>query len=215
MMKKIIVVISLMLCYKTEAQIPIIGTIIAKVIKAIDLKVQRMQNEVLALQNVQRNIENGLHKLKLNEIADWSVKQKKLYEDYFKELRVVKKSIAEKTRIRTLVDQQLAIAGNYTKIMQAAPGLFNVQEKQEIQTRCDLLLQRSLHALDQAEIVSAGNYTSMTDEARLGILDDATGTMLRAAKEMLSLRQSVLQENKRRIDERNGIESMKKLCRVK
>jgi hypothetical protein len=215
MMKKIIVVISLMLCFKTEAQIPIIGTIIAKVIKAIDLKVQRMQNEVLALQNVQRNIENGLHKLKLNEIADWSAKQKKLYEDYFKELRVVKKSIAEKTRIRTLVDQQLTIAGDYTKVMQATPVLFNVRERKEIQARCDLLLQKSLHALDQAEMVSAGNNTSMPDEARLGMLDDATGTMLQAAKEMEIFRQSVLQENKRRIGERNGIESMKKLYSVK
>ncbi len=78
---------------KARAQIPIAGTIISKVVKAIDLKVQRLQNETLVLQNVQKIIENKLYALKLAEISDWSLKQKELYRNYFDELKRVKPAV--------------------------------------------------------------------------------------------------------------------------
>ncbi len=90
-MKKILVLFCVLgWSVAIEAQIPIIGTIISEVIKAFDIQVQRLQNEALWMQNIQKNIENDLHKLKLEEIRDWSEKQKALYQDYFTELQTVK-----------------------------------------------------------------------------------------------------------------------------
>jgi conjugation system TraG family ATPase len=72
-----------------QAQVPVVGTIV----KAIDLKVQQLQNEALVLQNLQKLIENKLHELKLAEISSWSQKQKDLYRQYFDELKQVRPSI--------------------------------------------------------------------------------------------------------------------------
>ena len=80
----------LLLTVSLQAQIPIVGTVISKVVKAIDLKVQRLQNETLVLQNIQKKIENKLHTLKMAEIAGWTQKQKAIYEHYFEELGQVK-----------------------------------------------------------------------------------------------------------------------------
>jgi len=80
----------LLLTVSLQAQIPIVGTVISKVVKAIDLKVQRLQNETLVLQNIQKKIENKLHALKMAEIAGWTQKQKAIYEHYFEELGQVK-----------------------------------------------------------------------------------------------------------------------------
>jgi len=80
----------LLLSVSLDAQIPIVGTVISKVVKAIDLKVQKLQNETLFLQNVQKRMENKLHELKLAEISGWSQKQKDLYQQYFAEFKQVK-----------------------------------------------------------------------------------------------------------------------------
>ena len=83
----------LLACSLLPAQVPVAGTVLSKVIKAIDLKVQAIQNETLVLQNIQRVIENNLHLQKLAEISDWSFKQKELYRKYFEELSAVKPAV--------------------------------------------------------------------------------------------------------------------------
>ncbi len=74
---------------ETKAQIPIADIIkaaVIKVIKAVDLQVQRLQNKTIWLQNAQKALENEMSQLKLNEIKDWVGKQRKLYDDYYQEL---------------------------------------------------------------------------------------------------------------------------------
>src|SRR5476651_2339235 len=71
----------------------VIKLTITKVIKAIDLKVQRMQNQTIWLQNAQKVLENELSKLKLAEIAGWSGKQQQLYGNYYSELGQIKSYI--------------------------------------------------------------------------------------------------------------------------
>jgi len=61
-----------------QAQIPIaeiIKAAVKKVIKAVDLQIQRNQNKVIWLQNAQKTLENTMSKLKLDEITDWVDKQ--------------------------------------------------------------------------------------------------------------------------------------------
>src|SRR3954462_6349488 len=66
---------------------------IKKVIKAVDLKIQRLQNQTIWLQNAQKVIENTMSVVKLNEITDWVEKQRVLYKDYYNELWQVKNVI--------------------------------------------------------------------------------------------------------------------------
>lgn len=93
--KSLVFAVLLIFSISANAQLPIIGEVISKAIKAIDLKVQRLQNKVLVIQNAQKVLENKLHAMKLAEISNWSYKQKQLYERYFNELGQVKRSIQE------------------------------------------------------------------------------------------------------------------------
>jgi hypothetical protein len=79
----------LLLAISGFGQVPVLGPII----KAIDLKVQQLQNETLVLQNLQKQIENKLHAMKLAEISEWSQKQKFLFKEYYAELGQVRPAL--------------------------------------------------------------------------------------------------------------------------
>src|SRR4051812_41102799 len=89
--------------HKSEAQIPVLEIIkqaVTKVIKAVDLKIQRLQNKTIWLQNAQKTLENKMQELKLGEISDWVERQRKLYSDYYEELWKVKTAIAYYQKVR-------------------------------------------------------------------------------------------------------------------
>ena len=115
-MKKILAVVGLSMCcmflpiQESKAQIPIVDIIkaaVKKVIKAIDLQMQRLQNKTIWLQNAQKTLENKMSQLKLNEIKDWVEKQRKLYDDYFKELWKVKAALAYYNRVKDIIERQV------------------------------------------------------------------------------------------------------------
>src|ERR1700750_1453145 len=86
---------------------------VGRVIRAIDLQVQRMQNKTIWLQNAQKALENQLSKLKLTEISDWSQKQKELYGKYYDELWQVKSVIAYYGRIKDMTEKQAGLMKQY------------------------------------------------------------------------------------------------------
>ena len=101
---------------KASAQIAVAEVIkagVKKVIKAVDLKVQRLQNETIWLQNTQKVLENQLSKLKLAEISDWAGRQKELYGKYYNELWEIKTTITYYHRIKDLTAKQVAIVDEY------------------------------------------------------------------------------------------------------
>src|SRR5687768_6570419 len=121
-MKKLLAMAGLICCLtvmpiqKTEAQIPILEIIkqgIKKVIIAVDLKIQRLQNKTIWLQNAQKTLENTMSKLKLDEISDWVEKQRKLYADYFNELWKVKAALTYYHRVKEIIEGQVQMVGEY------------------------------------------------------------------------------------------------------
>jgi hypothetical protein len=161
---------------KTQAQIPIaeiIKAAVKKVIKAADLKIQRLQNKTIWLQNAQKTLENKMSQLKLNEIKDWVQKQKKLYEDYFQELWKVKSAIANYKRVKDIIEQQLAMVNEY----KGAWNLFR-QDKNFTAEELDYMLtiytgmmDESLKNIDQLFMVVNAYATQMTDAKRLEIIN--------------------------------------------
>src|SRR5687768_13716432 len=92
----VLVCVLLSINIRVHAQAGVVEAIkagIVKVIKAIDLKIQRLQNETIWLQNAQKTVENALSEAKLQEIGDWVEKQRTLYADYFDELQQVRSVI--------------------------------------------------------------------------------------------------------------------------
>src|ERR1700728_3810870 len=93
----------------------VISSTVGRVIRAIDLEVQRMQNQTIWLQNAQKALENQLSQLKLSEISDWSQKQKNLFSSYYNELWQIKTAIAYYSRINEFTEKKVFFDNSYTK----------------------------------------------------------------------------------------------------
>jgi len=157
----------------------VIKAAIKKVIKAIDLKIQRLQNNTIWLQNAQKTIENQLSKLKLNEISDWTEKQRKLYATYYDELVKVKAMLATYQRIKDLTETQTAIVKEYHWAM----ALFNKDkhftpdELTHMESVYKGILEESIKNLDQIFIVVNSFKTQMSDAKRLELINGAAARM--------------------------------------
>jgi len=174
-MKKLIVIILLLVATNNQAQYQIVTMVIKKVIKAIDLKVQRMQNNTIWLQNAQKTIENELSKFRLNEISNWSEKQRSLYEDYYQELWKVKSTIAYYQRIKELTVKQVGMVSEYQrawKLFQSDKH-FKPDEIIQMQRVYAGILDASAKNLDQIMLVINPGKTQMSDQQRLEAINQA------------------------------------------
>ncbi len=158
-----------------DAQIAVVEVIkvgVKKVIKAVDLKIQRLQNRTIWLQNAQKVLENQLSKLKLDEIADWTEKQKELYGKYYQELWEIKSAISYYKRIKDMTLKQAAIVDEYKWAWNLfrQDKHFTADELQYMQKVYSGIMDESLKNLDQLLLVVSSFKTQMSDGKRLEII---------------------------------------------
>ena len=217
-MKKIFLIVFLMAgtAKIASAQIVILE-IIKAAINAADLVVQQIQNETIVLQNAQKELENIMTKLDLDDITDWVQKTKNLYSEYYNELATVKQIISGYDKIKSLVAIQAAIVSQY----KSAYALFK-QDKHFSANELDYManvysgiLDQSLKNLDQALLVINALTTSMTDAQRLNIINSASNGMQKDYDDLkrfnnqnvqLSLQRGAAQGNIDEVKEMYGLE---------
>jgi hypothetical protein len=174
-MKKSVVILLLLCSTGAFAQYQIVTTVIKKVIKAIDLKVQRMQNQTIWLQNAQKIIENELSEFRLNEISGWSDKQQTLYAGYYKELSRVKSTITYYQRIKDLRLKQAGMVSEYRRAWSLfkSDKHFRPEEIDQMQSVYLGILDASAKNLDQIMLALNPGRTQMTDQQRLEMINQA------------------------------------------
>ncbi|MEP7375299.1 MAG: conjugal transfer protein TraI [Chitinophagaceae bacterium] len=221
-MKKLWVMTGLMLCcmilpvQKSEAQIPVLEIIkqgIKKVIKAVDLKIQRLQNKTIWLQNAQKTLENTMSKLKLDEISAWVERQRKLYADYYDELWKVKAALTYYHRVKEIIQGQVQMVGEY----KAAWALFR-QDKNFTADELDYInniytgmFDESLKSIDQLFLVVNVFAIQMSDAKRLEIINNVSDNL---EQQFLDLKEFNTQNKMisvQRASEKGEIEYVKKL----
>ena len=154
----------------------VIKLTVKRVIKAIDLKVQRMQNKTIWLQNAQKVLENELSKVKLTEISGWTEGQKQLYSGYYTELWKIKSVVAYYQRIKDVTLKQAALVVQYKR----AWGLFQKdnhfrsEEINYMQKVYSGILDASIQNLDQILLVINSFKTQMSDAERLELINHAS-----------------------------------------
>ena len=221
-MKKILAILGLMCCcmflpmQETKAQIPIYDIIkaaVKKVIKAIDLQVQRLQNKTIGLQNTQRALENKMSKLKLDEIRNWVEKQRKLYEDYFQELRKVKTVLAYYQRVKDIIRRQKQIVNEY----KAAWALFR-QDKNFTNDELDYMyniytgmLDESLKSIEQLSLVVNSFATQMNDAKRLEIINTVSDNLEQQFRDLKEFNNQNKMISLQRASEKGDIEYVRRL----
>lgn len=162
---------------KTAAMpiLEIVKAVTKKVIKAIDLGIQRLQNKTIWLQNAQEQIENTLSKLKLNEISDWTKKQRDLYKNYYEELQKVKSIITYYQRIKEISSKQTRLIAEYEKAWNLfkKDDHFKVSELEYMEKVYDGILEESMKNIDQIFLIIESFSTQMSDLKRLEIINAA------------------------------------------
>jgi hypothetical protein len=201
---------------KIKAQIPVFEIIkqgVTKVIVAVDLKIQRLQNKVIWLQNAQKTLENAMSKLQLDEIGDLVEKQRMLYADYFDELHRVKTVLTYYQRVRDIIEQQIQMVNEY----KGAWALFK-QDKNFTAEELDYMfnvytgmIDESSKNIDQLFLVINAFVTEMSDAKRLEIINTVAVNVEQNLMDLKEFNEQNKMISLQRATEKNDIEYVKKL----
>ena len=194
----------------------IVKAVTKKVIKAIDLRIQKLQNKTIWLQNAQKKIENVLSKLKLDEISDWTKKQKDLYKGYYEELAKVKSIITYYQRIKDITKKQTRLVGEYERAWNLfkQDTHFKESEIQYMERVYSGILEESLKNIDQIFLILDSFTTQMSDLKRLEIINKAAAeidanyddiTLFNQQNVMLSLQRAKTEADVNRVKQFYGI----------
>ncbi|MNS18366.1 hypothetical protein D3C72_500570 [compost metagenome] len=185
MKKKLIVLMVCLLLVGTSARpaekvavlpiLEIVKAVTKKVIKAIDLRIQKLQNKTIWLQNAQKQVENVLSKLKLDEISDWTQKQKDLYKGYYEELAKVKSIITYYQRIKEITKKQTQLVQEYERAWNLfkQDTHFKDSEIQYMERVYTGILEESVKNIDQIFLILDSFATQMSDLKRLEMINKA------------------------------------------
>jgi hypothetical protein len=167
---------------QSSAQVPvvsIISGIVKKVIIAIDLKVQELQNETIVLQNAEANVENNLHLNSLNNIGSWLGKERSLYQQYYKELATVKTVISDYDDVKRIISQQRELVSEYHSASKLFydDQHFSASELNEMEQVYSGILQESVRDLEEVLTAVQAYTTQMSDAERFGLIHKASAGM--------------------------------------
>jgi len=191
----------------------VIRAAVIKVVKAIDLMIQRIQNETIGLQNAAKVLENKLSKLKLAEIAQWTQKQREQYRKYFDELWKVRNTIATYKRVRMIIERQKAIVTEYkfTWHMVNQDKHFTREEIDYMYRVYTGILNESVYNLDQILLVINSFKTQMSDAKRLEIINKAGDEIDQNYYDLKQFNNQNVELSLSRAKDQHEIESVKKL----
>lgn len=201
---------------QAQAAIPIAQIIkegVRKVIRAVDLMIQRLQNKTIALQNAAKVLENKLSKLKLNEIADWTERQRQLYQEYYDELWKVRNTIAMYDRVKKILQRQAQLAKEYKSTWELVR-----QDKHFTQQEIDYMyrvytgiLDESVKNIDQVLLVINSFKMQMDDASRLRIIVQVGERIETNYADLKRFNNKAIQLSLNRAKDEHEVKSMKKL----
>lgn len=212
----LMVMVSIAPLNSVSAQAPItliIKEAVVKVIKAVDLQIQRLQNKTIWLQNAQKVIENTMSKVKLAEITGWVEKQRTLYKDYFDELWRVKSVISYYHRIREITEKQIRLVEEYKRAwaLFKQDKHFTADELLHMGQVYTGILDESVKNLDQLFLVINSFSTQMSDAGRLEIISNAAEGIETNYNDLKAFNQQSILLSLQRAKNRNDVDVVKQL----
>ena len=196
--------------------ISVVKAAITRVVKAIDLQVQRMQTKTIWLQNLQKELENSMSKLKLEEITGWVQRQRDLYASYYQELSSVKGVILNYEKVKGILsrEQQLVLAFRSAYSLFSKDRHFSAKELEYIYQVDSGILSESLKNIDELLLALNVNPTQMTDAARLGVIDQVAVEMQHRIDDLNHFNQEQIQLSLQRALAEGDIQNVKTLYQV-
>ncbi|MDB5229223.1 MAG: conjugative transposon TraG-like protein [Chitinophagaceae bacterium] len=210
----LMVFVFLFMFHSMQAQsVDPISAALAKVIKAIDLKVQELQNHTIWLQQAQQVIEHELSRIKLAEMSEWVAKQKNLYQDYYEELRKVKGAISGAAQVKQIFSRQLEIVNGYKNTfstIKLSPH-FKSHEIDSIRKIYSGIVIRSEHILLLLKTVTSIGKSQMKDSERFSVIARCSDKMNDCLDEVMKVNGVIMGIMEQRTKQYNEIKLLKQL----
>ena len=205
---------------EVNAAIPIamiIKEAVKKVIKAVDLMVQRLQNKTIWLQNAQKVLENKLNELKLTEIAEWTEKHRQLYKEYYDDLWKVRNTIASYQRVKQILERQVRLVDEYKRVWSIIKqdDHFTKDELEYMYRIYTGIMNESVRNLDQILVVVNSFKTQMSDAKRLEIINKCGEEIDRNYYDLKEFNNQNIQLSINRAKDAHEIETVKQLYDLK
>jgi hypothetical protein len=216
-MKKIFVLVFLV-CFSVQsnAQIPVISvitTLVKKVINAIDLEVENLQNQTIWLQDAQKTLENAMAQLQLDGITRWVQQTKDLYSEYYQELSLVKSVIADYDKVKQIISLQENIISEYNSAYSKfkQDKNFTSSEITYMYNVYSGILNESLNNVNQVLLVVNAFVTQMSDAGRMNIINNAARNMQKNYNDLKQFNNQNIQISLQRGYENNDLQTVKNL----
>lgn len=180
-MRTVIVLIGVLSTGRVEAQgfLSVITEGISKVIRAVDLEVQRIQTKTIVLQEAQKEAENAMSAMRLGEIRGWVEQQKDLYGEYFHELGEVKNVLSAYHQVSGMIQRQEQILAAYQRglALFRQDRHFSAAELDQITLVFEGILTQSANNLARLTSVIQSFTLQATDQERMAMIDEAATAM--------------------------------------
>lgn len=195
----------------------IIKAAVIKVIKAVDLRIQRLQNETIWLQNIQRVAENTMSEAKLKEITGWVEKQRSLYRDYYDELWKVKSAISYYYKVKEITEKQIMLVKEYKRAWELfkRDSNFSSAEIKYMGQVYSGILSESVKSLDQIFIVVSSFETQIGDAKRLEIINTAHDQIATIYNDLKLFNQQNVVVSLQRSKSKNAVHVVRELYGIK
>jgi len=189
----------------------IVRQAIIAAIKAADLAVQRLQNKTIWLQNVQKNLENILSKVKLDEISDWTKKHKEQYQQYFDELKQIKDAISTYKKVKEIIEHQKQLVNEYAIAFNRfkQDKHFTADEITYMAKVYTGIMNESVNNLDQLFLVINAFNTEMTDGKRLEIINSVASHIDENLNDLRDFNTQCIRLSLQRTKEESELETMR------
>jgi len=214
-MKKML--LGCVLLVSVHAQAQDIGSIIqqavTRVIRAVDLEIQRLQTQTIFLQEAQKEIENAMSALRLDEIRGWVEQQKDLYAGYFQELADVKEVVSGYHKVEGVIRREEDILAGYRRAVAlfGQDPHFSAAEISEMMRVYGAILAESEKNLEAVIGVIGSIAFVMTDQQRLSKIDAAAAAMDRSYRDLQVFTNQNQLISLQRARDKNDYETIKKL----
>jgi hypothetical protein len=193
--------------------ISLVKAAIKKAVQAADLEVQKMQNQTIWLQDVQKQLENTMSEMQLTDIGGWVQKIKDLYSEYYSELSQVKQIVQDYDRVKSIIQMQERLVSEHNRasaLFKQDPH-FSASELAYMGQVYSGILDQSLKNLDQLLLVTASLTTSMSDENRLDLINGAFQGMQKNYNDLQQFDNQNIQLSLQRSADEDDLETVKKL----
>ena len=186
---------------------------ITKVIRAVDLEIQRMQTKTIILQEAQKEVENAMSGLRLGEIQDWTEQLKDLYAGYFQELWQVKDVLSGYHRVKEAIQRQEQILAGCQRGMSLfrQNAHFSIGELDQISSVYGGILAESVKNLEALTKAIQAFTFQMSDRDRMAMIDEAAGNIDRSYRDMQSYTNQTELISLQRASDENDYITLKKL----